>query len=71
MSKPTAVAIERHVDATAELLGLPIAPAHRPGVLGFFALAAAMAEIVEAVPLTPHDESPLRFEPVSPRLSRL
>ena len=57
---------EAYVDAAAALLGLPLAPEHRGGVLGFFALAAAMAEVVEAVPLTPHDDSPMRFEPVSP-----
>jgi len=62
---------EAYVDAAADLLGLPLAPEHRPGVLGFFALAAGMAAVVEAVPLTPHDDSPMRFEPVSPRLSRL
>ena len=58
---------EAYVDAAAALLGLPLAPAHRPGVLQFFALAAAMAEVLEAVPLAPHDDSPLRFEPVSPK----
>jgi len=63
--------IETYVDGTAALLGLPLAPAHRPGVLGFFRLAASMAAVVDAVPLTPHDDTPLRFEPVSPRLSRL
>jgi hypothetical protein len=68
---PTPADIERHVDATAALLGLPLAPEHRPGVLGFFALAASMAAVVEAVPLAPHDESAMRFEPVSPRMSRL
>jgi hypothetical protein len=58
---------EAYVDAAAALLGLPLAPEHRPGVLGFFALAAAMADVVNAVPLTPHDDSPMRFEPVSPK----
>ncbi|MES2186217.1 MAG: DUF4089 domain-containing protein [Pseudomonadota bacterium] len=59
-------AMERYVDATAAALGLPLAPEHRPGVLGFFALAASMAALVEAVPLAPHDESAMRFDPVSP-----
>ena len=58
---------DAYVDATAALLGLPLAPGHRPGVLGFFALAASMADVVEAVELTPHDDSPMRFEPVSPK----
>ncbi|MCZ2497789.1 DUF4089 domain-containing protein [Xylophilus sp. Kf1] len=57
---------EAYVDAGAALLGLPLAPAHRPGVLEFFALAAAMAAVVDAVALGPHDDSPMRFEPVSP-----
>ena len=57
---------EVYVDAAAALLGLPLAPEHRGGVLGFFALAASMAAVVEAVPLTLHDDSPMRFEPVSP-----
>jgi hypothetical protein len=59
-------AAERYVDATAAALGLPLAPEHRPGVLRFFGLAASMAALVEAVPLSPHDESALRFEPVPP-----
>ena len=58
---------EAYVDATAALLGLPLAAEHRPGVLGFFALAASMAAVVDAVQLTPHDDSPLRFEPVPPK----
>ncbi|QHI98000.1 DUF4089 domain-containing protein [Xylophilus rhododendri] len=64
---PDKAAQERYVDATAALIGLPLAADHRPGVLGFFALAASMAAAIEAVPLTPHDDSPMRFEPVSPR----
>ena len=59
-------AIERHVDATAALLGLPLAPEHRPGVLRYFALAADMAAEVNALPLTVHDESGSHFVPVSP-----
>ena len=58
---------EAYVDATAALLGLPLAPEHRPGVLGFFALAASMAAVVDSVELSPHDDSPMRFEPVSPK----
>lgn len=54
------------VDATAAALGLPLAAAHRPGVIRYFALAASMAAIVDAVELGPHDESAVRFEPVSP-----
>ncbi|MFS2053538.1 AtzG-like protein, partial [Variovorax sp. CT11-76] len=32
--------IERHVDAAAAALGLPLSPAHREGVLRYFALAS-------------------------------
>lgn len=55
-----------YVDATAALLGLPIAP-WRDGVLGYFALASAMYAVVERAPLDVHDESGERFEPVEPR----
>jgi hypothetical protein len=63
MDDPT---IAAHVDASAALLGLPLAPGHRPGVLLYFALAAAMAEQVNGLPLTVHDESGSHFVPVSP-----
>jgi len=58
--------IAAHVDAAAALLGLPLAPEHRPGVLMYFALAAAMAEQVTGLTLTVHDESGSHFGPVSP-----
>jgi len=58
--------IEAYVDAAAAALDLPIAPEHRPGVLRYFALAADMAALTEAVDLAPHDESALRFDPVAP-----
>lgn len=58
--------IEIAVDAMAALLELPLAPAHRPGVLKYFALAADMAAVVMAVPLTPADESGAVFRPVEP-----
>ena len=46
--------------------GLKIAAEHRPGVLQFFALAANMAELVQGLPLEPHDESGNVFQPVPP-----
>ncbi|WP_295542954.1 AtzG-like protein [uncultured Pseudacidovorax sp.] len=58
--------IEAYVDAAAAALDLPLAPEHRAGVLRYFALAADMAALTEAVDLMPHDESALRFEPVAP-----
>lgn len=58
--------VEAYVDAAALALRLPLDPAHRPGVLRYFALAAAMAELVEAHPLTLSDEPAPAFVPVSP-----
>ncbi|RZL86667.1 MAG: DUF4089 domain-containing protein [Variovorax sp.] len=57
---------EAYVDAAAAALGLKLRPDHRPGVLRYFALAAEMAALVEAVPLEPHAESAVVFMPVSP-----
>ena len=50
-----------YVDAAAAALELRLAPEHRPGVLRYFALAAAFADEVQAVPLTPHDEPAVNF----------
>ncbi len=57
--------IEAYVDAAAAALELPIAAEHRPGVLRYFALAAAFAEQLDAVPLSPHDESAVNFVPTT------
>ncbi len=62
----TPVQTEAYVDAAAAALGLSLRPDHRPGVLRYFALAAEMAALVEAVPLEPHAESAVVFVPVSP-----
>ena len=58
--------IEAHVDAIAALLALPLAPAHRPGVLRYFGLAAEMAALVNGLPLSVHDEPAEAFVPVAP-----
>ena len=58
---------EAYVDAAAAALGLNLRPDHRPGVLRFFALAAEMAAVVDAVPLDAHAESAVSFVPVSPK----
>lgn len=63
---PTPAALEAQVDASAALIGLPLAAAHRPGVLHYFAIAATMAELVMAQPLTPDDEPAALFVPVEP-----
>ena len=58
--------IEAYVDAAAAALKLPLLPPHRPGVLHYFALAASMAEILAAHPLTLEDEPAESFVPISP-----
>ena len=63
----TPAQIETYVDAAAVALDLPLDPEHRPGVLRFFALAADMAALVEAVPLDAHAESAVVFAPVGPQ----
>ena len=42
-----------YIDAAAATLGLKIAAEQRKGVALYFALAAAMAELVEGLPLQP------------------
>jgi hypothetical protein len=58
--------IEAYVDAAAAALNLPLSAAHRPGVLHYFALAASMADLVAAHPLTNDDEPAEAFVPISP-----
>jgi Protein of unknown function (DUF4089) len=58
--------IERHVDATAALIGLPLAPEHRPGVLMYFALAARLAQPLMDFPLGVEDEPAEVFIPLEP-----
>ena len=57
--------LEAYVDAQAALLGLPLAAEHRPGVLRYMQLAAAMAPRVMDFALTPADESGSVFVPVA------
>jgi hypothetical protein len=57
---------EAYVDATAALLGLPIAPEYRAGVLRYFGIAADLAALVMAMPLGPEDEPAEVFVPVEP-----
>ena len=54
------------VDATAALIGLPIAAEHREGVLRFFGIAAGLAALVMAHPLAVEDEPAALFVPVEP-----
>jgi hypothetical protein len=62
----TPAQIEAHVDATAALLELPLSAEHRPGVLHYFALAASMAELIAAHPMSVADEPAESFVPISP-----
>jgi hypothetical protein len=57
---------ESHVDATAALIGVPIGPEYRAGVLRYFGIAAAMADLVMQHPLGVEDEPAPVFNPVSP-----
>jgi hypothetical protein len=53
------------VDAQSALLGLPLAPEHRPGVVRYTQLVMGLAPRVMDFVLTPHDESGSVFVPVS------
>jgi hypothetical protein len=55
---------EAYMDAAAAAIGLPIAAAHRAGVLHYLQLVAAMAPRVMEFPLTVDDESAAVFVPV-------
>ena len=55
------------VDAQAAALGLALDPAHRPGVLVYYALAASMADQVFGLPMSLIDEPAAVFLPVSPK----
>lgn len=58
---------EAFVDAQCALLGLTLAPEHRPGVVRYLQFVAGMAPRVMDFPLAPHDESGNVFVPVAPR----
>jgi hypothetical protein len=57
--------IEAYVDAAAAAIGLSIAAEHRPGVLHYVELVAAMAPRVMDFPLAVADEGANVFMPVS------
>ncbi|MDP3520082.1 MAG: DUF4089 domain-containing protein [Hydrogenophaga sp.] len=62
----TPAQIETYVDAAASALDLPLDPAHRAGVLRYFALAAQFADVVQAVDLDASTEPAMAFVPVAP-----
>jgi hypothetical protein len=43
--------LDAHIDAASALVGLEIAPEHRPGVRAFLGIAADMAALLDTVPL--------------------
>jgi hypothetical protein len=47
---------EAYAKAAAALIGLPLDPAHLPGVVMNLQVAARMAALVESMPLGPADE---------------
>jgi len=54
---------EAYVDAAAALIGLPIDPAHRPGVVVNIARIAQMAALVMEFPLPDEAEPAPVFRP--------
>jgi hypothetical protein len=66
----TPAQIEAYVDAAAAALRLPLDPAHRPGVLHYFTLAASLADLVGEHPLAITDDPAESFVPVSPMACR-
>jgi hypothetical protein len=54
---PTEFDAEAYAKAAAAALGLPLDPAHLPGIVMNLRLAARMAALVESLPLTPVDEA--------------
>ena len=57
---------EAYIDAVAGALELPIALAHRDGVVRYFELAARMAAVVAAVPLGVAGDPAPAFRPIGP-----
>jgi hypothetical protein len=56
-------AFSDYLDAAAALLGLPISPEHRPGVLLNLDRLATMARLLEDAPLGREDEPAPVFRP--------
>jgi hypothetical protein len=55
--------METYVDTMAQAIGLPLSPDHRPGVLMYMRLVAAMAPRVMDFSLGPVDEPATVFRP--------
>jgi hypothetical protein len=57
-----------YIEAAAATLGLNLTQEQRKGVALYFGLAAAMADLVQGLPLQPADESGNVFVPVAPQV---
>lgn len=55
--------MQLYLDAAAAIVGVPIPPDHRDGVLGYFRLAADLAAGLEAFDLPPDEEPAPVFRP--------
>jgi hypothetical protein len=58
--------LETYIDAQCALLGLTLAPGHRPGVVHYLRLVVGMAPRVMDFPLGVADEPGHVFVPVAP-----
>jgi hypothetical protein len=64
---PTPTEIGAYVDAAANLIALPIAPPHRPGVIQFMGVVLSAAALVMEFPLPDEVEAAPVFDPGSSR----
>lgn len=63
MNAPTPEDLGAHVDGASKLIGLPILPEHRPGVIQAMAVIAAAAAVVMEFSLPDDVEAAPVFEP--------
>ncbi|BAU41394.1 DUF4089 domain-containing protein [Leptolyngbya sp. O-77] len=56
--------LERYAEQTAALIGLPIPPDCKPGVIANLERTAAIAQLVLEFPLSPEAESAAVFVPI-------
>lgn len=64
MSSDDSVDLERYAEQTAALIGLPIPPDCKPGVIANLERTAAIAQLVLEFPLLPEAESAAVFVPI-------
>ncbi|MFQ3619212.1 MAG: DUF4089 domain-containing protein [Cyanobacteriota bacterium] len=63
MSSADAIDLERYAEHAAALIGLPIPPDCKPGVIANLERTAAIAQLVLEFPLPPETESAAVFMP--------